>query len=149
MTGKILLDTNVLVYIYAGSDPRKQAIAEEVADKVIKAAQAVVSTQVLAEFFNTATRKLGVPPGIAQERLARYSVLCDVLIITTDVLITAARGVIEHQLSFWDALLWATALLNQIGYILSEGFQDGIKLEGVRIVNPFTPTFDIGKLKPA
>jgi predicted nucleic acid-binding protein len=149
MTGKILLDTNVLVYIYAGSDPRKQAIAEGVADKLIKAAQAVVSTQVLAEFFNTATRKLGVPLGIAQERLARYSVLCDVLIITTDVLITAARGVIEHQLSFWDALLWATALLNQIGYILSEDFQDGIKLEGVRIVNPFTPTFDIGKLKPA
>jgi predicted nucleic acid-binding protein len=149
MPGKILLDTNVLVYIYAGSDLRKQAIAEEVAGTLIAAAQAVVSTQVLAEFFNTATRKLGIPAGIAQERLAHYAVLCDVLIITTDVVMTATRGVIEHQLSFWDALLWATALVNHIRYILSEDFQDGIKLEGVQIVNPFTATFDIGKLVPA
>src|SRR5205809_3195997 len=143
MTGKILLDTNVLVYIYARSDLRKQAIAEAIANVLIAPGQAVVSTQVLAEFFNTATRKLGLPPGIVQERLAHYAVLCDVLIVTTDVLMTATRGVIEHQLSFWDALLWATALVNQIRYVLSEDFQDGIKLDGVRIVNPFTPRFDL------
>ena len=72
MTGKILLDTNVLVYIYARSDLRKQAIAEAIANVLIAPGQAVVSTQVLAEFFNTATRKLGLPPGIVQERLAHY-----------------------------------------------------------------------------
>jgi predicted nucleic acid-binding protein len=148
MTEKVLLDTNVLVYIYARVDPRKRAIAEEVADTLIAAAQAVVSTQVLAEFFHTATRKLGIPPGIVQERLAHYAVLCDVLIITTEVLAIATRGVIQYQLSFWDALLWATALVNQVRYILSEDFQDGIKLEGVQVMNPFTATFDIGKLLP-
>jgi predicted nucleic acid-binding protein len=149
MTAKVLLDTNVLVYIYADSDLRKQAIADVVANTLIGSAQAVVSTQVLAEFFHTATRKIGIAPRIVRERLAQYAVLCGVLIITADVLTIAARAVIEHQLSFWDALLWATALVNHVPYILSEDFQDGIKIEGVRILNPFTPKFDISRLLPA
>src|SRR5258708_4733884 len=122
MTAKVLLDTNVLVYIYASSDLRKQSIAEAVANTLIASARAVVSTQVLAEFFNTATRKIGLAPLIMRERLAHYAVLCDVLVITTDVLMIATRGAIELQLSFWDALLWATALVNHIPYIVSEDF---------------------------
>lgn len=56
------------------------------------------------------------------------------------------RGASEHSLSIWDALIWATAKLNQVPVILSEDFVDGAFLEGVRFLNPFAPAFDLALL---
>ena len=58
------------------------------------------------------------------------------------------RGLQRHSLSYWDALVWSTAKLNQLPYILSEDFTDGILLEGVRFLNPFAEMFDLGVLGP-
>lgn len=58
-------------------------------------------------------------------------------------MVDAARGVLDHQLSFWDALIWATAKLNQIPVILSEDFRSGTSLEGVRFINPLSADFDV------
>jgi predicted nucleic acid-binding protein len=55
----------------------------------------------------------------------------------------AARGARDYQMHFWDAQIWATARLNQITYILSEDFNTGSVIEGVRFVNPFAPDFQI------
>ena len=49
-------------------------------------------------------------------------------------------------MSYWDAQLWATARLNQVDLVLSEDFQDGRVLHGVRFVNPFAPSFDLAAL---
>ena len=49
-------------------------------------------------------------------------------------------------MSYWDAQLWATARLNQVEVVLSEDFQDGRALDGVRFVNPFAPSFDLAAL---
>ena len=43
----------------------------------------------------------------------------------------------EHQLSYWDAQIWAAARLNQVPVVFSEDFRAGVSLEGVRFVNPF------------
>ena len=63
--------------------------------------------------------------------------------MTPTIVLEAARGVIDHQLRFWDALIWATAKLNQIPVILSEDFRSGASLEGVRFVNPLSDDFDL------
>ena len=47
------------------------------------------------------------------------------------------RGTREHGLSFWDALLWATVRRVGVELLISEDFQDGRSIEGVRILNPF------------
>jgi len=57
------------------------------------------------------------------------------------VVLEAARGVRDHKMSFWDAQIWATARLNQITCILSEDFNTGSVVEGVRFVSPFAPGF--------
>ena len=60
------------------------------------------------------------------------------LVICTDNRLAAAiRGVITDRLNFWDAQLWAAARLHQIPLLLTEDFQDGAVLEGVRFTNPF------------
>ena len=52
-------------------------------------------------------------------------------------LVNAMDAVEEHRLSFWDALLWATARQSGCSAILSEDMQDGRRLSGVEFVNPF------------
>ena len=63
------------------------------------------------------------------------------LIVTAPVVIAAGHAVRDHNLSFWDAQLWAVAKLNQFDTILSEDFQAGSRLGGVRFVNPFAADF--------
>jgi predicted nucleic acid-binding protein len=51
---------------------------------------------------------------------------------------TAALGAVgRHRLSFWDALLWATARDAGVPVVISEDFQHGRELDGVRFVDPF------------
>ena len=69
-----------------------------------------------------------------------------VLPVTAVVVVEAARGVRDHGLSYWDSQLWATARLNQVETIVTEDFQDGRVLEGVRFVNPYSPSFDLAAL---
>jgi predicted nucleic acid-binding protein len=51
----------------------------------------------------------------------------------------AARGAVEYQIPYWDALVWAAARLAAIPVVLTEDFQDGREIEGVTFQNPFPP----------
>jgi predicted nucleic acid-binding protein len=56
------------------------------------------------------------------------------------------RAVRQYKLSFYDSIIWATAKHNDVPYLLSEDGQDGRWIEGVQIVNPFDPGFDLNLL---
>lgn len=147
--GTILLDTNVLVYAYDPGDVAKQAKAQQVIERVSGRGGAV-SVQVLGEFYWTVTRK--IQPPLSPERAARsvenYLRSWPVLDLTRAVVAEAVRGAASRlQLPYWDALIWATAKLNQVPLVLSEDFADGIFLEGVRFLNPFAPAFDLTLLE--
>ena len=145
MKAKVLVDSNVLVYAYDRSEPRKQAQALEVLDRLALSGAGVISTQVLAEFFKAATRKIAAPLTISQatESLKNYLQSWTVLDTTSLVVLEAARGVQEHAFNFWDAQVWAAARLNQIALVFSEDFRPGSVVEGVRFVNPFSETFEL------
>ena len=51
----------------------------------------------------------------------------------------ALAAALDHSISFWDAMLWATARQAGCDCILSEDFQDGRSLGGVTFLNPFEP----------
>lgn len=145
MNGRVFLDTNVLVYAYDQSEPKKQKQALIVLDNLINARSGVISTQVLAEFFVAVTRKITSPLTVDQayQRLVNYSQACTVVDLTGLVTLEAARGVRDYQFNFWDAQIWASARLNQISVLFSEDFSSGSVIEGVRFVNPFSETFQI------
>jgi predicted nucleic acid-binding protein len=44
----------------------------------------------------------------------------------------------RYALPWWDALIVSAAQAAECAYLLSEDFQDGQDLDGVRVVNPFT-----------
>jgi predicted nucleic acid-binding protein len=58
----------------------------------------------------------------------------------TEDLFAAVRAQQAHNLSFFDALLWATSKRAGCQILLTEDFQDGRSLEGVQFVNPFKMT---------
>jgi predicted nucleic acid-binding protein len=66
MTGPDFVDTNVLVYAYVSTDPRKQGIAKDIVRRAI-AGEGTASTQVLSEFASTFLRKFS-PHGHCPKR---------------------------------------------------------------------------------
>jgi predicted nucleic acid-binding protein len=145
MIAEVLLDTNVLVYAYERSEPAKQQRASDLLNALLAKAVVKISTQVLAEFFVTITRKLSAPLALdmARERVHRYMQLCDVVDVTGATVVEAMRGAREYRLHYWDAQIWAAARLAGVGLVFSEDFRDGAVLDGVRFVNPFRPDFRI------
>jgi len=145
MSGRVFVDTNVLVYAYDRSEPEKQRRALEVLDRLAVTGVGVISTQVLAEFFVAVTRRIAAPLSVveAYERVENYLQAWDVLDVTGMVVLEAARGVREYRFNFWDAQIWATARLNQIPVVFSEDFNAGQVTEGVRFVNPFAEEFHL------
>lgn len=144
MTGKILVDSNVLVYAYDRSEPEKQDKAADMLDHLYATGTGVLSTQVLAEFFVAITRKISQPFSVekAYESLNNYAAAWEVLVLTSLNIIEAARGVRAHSLSYYDAQIWATARMNQIPVVFSEDFSPS-RIEGVQFVNPFADEFVI------
>jgi predicted nucleic acid-binding protein len=142
---RILVDTNVLVYAYDLSEPTKQLQAIELLDELVRCRQGVISTQVVSEFFSAVTRKIGQPLSLeeAKESVHNYLFSWDVLSLDRTILLGAVAGTCEHRLNYWDALIWATARVHQIGIIFSEDFNSGMVLEGVRFVNPFAESFQL------
>ena len=139
-----LVDTNVLVYAYDHSDRTKQSQSRELLQTLGRNGSGVLSTQVLSEFFVTVTRKIPTPLSFteAEEKITRYIESWVVCYITSFVVSEAVRGVLAHQMHYYDSLIWATARLNQVSTVLTEDGQHGRLIEGVRYVNPFHPEFD-------
>lgn len=143
MIDKIFVDTNVLVYAYDASEREKHVRAIQLIDQFNREGIGVISTQVLAEFFITVTRKIPDPlaPDEAYKHLGNYAQSWTILDLTAMIVLEAARGVVHHQFSLWDAQIWAVAKLNQIELVFSEDFNPGAMIEGVRFINPFAPAF--------
>lgn len=144
-----LVDTNVLVYAYDPTDGAKRERAITVLERLGARQMGALSSQILGEFFVTVTRKIPSPltAAEAERSLTNYVRSWVVYDLTGLIVLEAVRGLRRHRLSYWDSLIWATAKLNGVANVLSEDFSDGVLLEGVRFLNPFTETFDLALLQ--
>lgn len=145
MPGRIFLDTDVFVYAFDVTDLAKSDLALDLIGRIGAARAGMLSAQVLSEFFNAITRKVRTPLSLAEGRRRAEALMYawTVVPVSELVVLEAIRGVEQHQLNFWDAQIWAAARLNQAQVILSEDFQDGAVIEGMRVVNPFRPGFTL------
>ncbi len=144
-----LVDTNVLVYAYDPTDGDKRERAILILEELEASQSGALSAQILGEFFWTVTRKIPSPVSLpdAETSVGRYIRSWVTFDLTPYVVLEAVAGVRRFQLQYWDALIWATAKLSQVPYILSEDFTDGRLIEGVRFLNPFVDTFDLALLQ--
>ncbi|MEX2247796.1 MAG: PIN domain-containing protein [Dehalococcoidia bacterium] len=140
-----VVDTNVLVYAYDINESIKHDRAIEVLGRLESERNGALTAQVLGEFFVTVTRKIRPPLAIteAERSISNYRRSWPVHEITSVTVASAIRATRRHGLSYWDALVWATARLHEARFILTEDFSDGARIEGIQYVNPFTRQFDL------
>lgn len=137
-SNRTFVDTNVLVYAHDTHDPDKQREAASVLSSLWESDNGVLSTQVLQEFYNVATRKLNKPFSRSEARqiVATYSEWCTV---DTDplLIVSASKLEEEHTLAFWDALVIEAAIRAGATKLLSEDLQHGRSFGDLTIENPF------------
>jgi predicted nucleic acid-binding protein len=136
MNGLAFFDTNVLVYADDASSPENQKRAIALLSEHLRREAAVVSLQVLQEYFVAATRKLGVAPETAQRKVEILARARVVRFEPGDV-IAAIELHRLARISFWDALIVHAARSAGVRTLYSEDLQPGAVLGGVRVVNPF------------
>jgi predicted nucleic acid-binding protein len=134
---KIFIDTNVFVYTLDKYNESKQKTAREVVRHIVENEIAVISTQVLQEFYSICTSKLHLEPSKVKEYVHIYSENLEVIKNNVE---TIERGIdisIINKISFWDALLIASAEYSGCSEVITEDLNDGQVIEKIRIRNPF------------
>lgn len=145
---RYLLDSNVLVYAIDPAAPSKQERAQEVLKVLEASGNGILSVQVLGEFFRVVTQKIPqkVLPSVAVRAIQAWVNSWPILPTSVAAFEDAASIALNYRLQIWDAVICASAKINGIQVLLSEDMQNGQLIEGVRIINPFHPDFDLAQL---
>jgi len=110
--------------------------ARTVLGDAIRKGRAVVSTQVLQEYFVNATRKLGVDVVIARRKVELLMTL-EVVRIESAMIVEAIDLTRRHSISFWNAPIVRSAAAAGCRRLVTEDLQDGWTVDGVTVSNPF------------
>jgi predicted nucleic acid-binding protein len=133
----ITFDTNILVYAADGTAGERHRSAAELIERSVRRGNCIQTLQSFCEFFSVVTRKSGIGANAAAAFVEGWQAVMPVEASTPADLADAIRAVSVHRLAFGDAMLWATARRAGVRFLVSEDFQDGQTIEGVRVVNPF------------
>lgn len=133
---RFTLDTNVLVYAADRLAGRKHELALELVDRAVSR-DCVLTLQSLAEFHHAVTRKGVVPVREAADQVRDWMALYPVAVADDSTLGSALQISTARKLGIWDAMIVATAAAAGCAVVVSEDMQDGQRLGGVRLCNPF------------
>jgi predicted nucleic acid-binding protein len=140
MSDRFFLDTDVLVYSFDSSNPRKRRTAGRLIARALASQSGVVSSQVVQEFVHVATRKFARPMTAAECRSYLDGVLAPLCTVFTSLPLMRRAIEVHEETGYgiYDALVVAAAVEAGCATLYSEDLQDGRKVRGVAIVNPFT-----------
>jgi len=137
MTDVVFVDTNILIYAHDADAASKRSHAEAKLRDLWESGTGRLSVQVLQEFYVNVTRKLASPVArsTAREVVGTYGAW--VHEPTTPDTVTRAIDIADlAQISFWDALIVASAEQAAATTIYSEDLNTGHSIAGIKIVNP-------------
>jgi predicted nucleic acid-binding protein len=133
---RLTLDTNILVYAMDRDAGKRHDIAVEIVNRSV-AYDCVLTLQSLCEFNAAVTGKGKMPQSEAEAQIRDWLELFPVVSATPKSLVKALTAVKEHNILFWDAMLWAVAAEAGVNLLLSEDFQHDRVLEAIRFCDPF------------
>ena len=132
---KVFIDTKILVYAMDAFDTAKQKRCRDLLRSLNSHVRGVISTQVMQEFYVTATKKLGADPLVVKDLLNAFERF-DTVIVTPEIVKDAIDCSILNRLSLWDALIVVAAESALCEKIWTEDLNDGQIIRGVRVENP-------------
>ena len=132
MSAKSFVDSNIVLYLLSASTAKADRA------EAVLANGGVISVQVLNEVTNVARRKLHMSWVDVDEVLGVLRAVCLIEPLTVQTHEVGRRLAERYQLSVYDAMIVATALLAGCDRLFSEDMQHGLLLDGqLRICNPF------------
>jgi predicted nucleic acid-binding protein len=135
MSDKVLLDTNLWVYLYSKNPADKYEKVNTLLSSQIESL--VMSTQILGELYNVLLKKKFRTQAQAQEIISQLIAGFDITEIPATQVIEAIKINVRYGYSYWDSLLVSTALLNNCSILYSEDMQHDQLIEGkLKIINP-------------
>ena len=135
MSAPDFLDSNILVYAYDVSSPRKREIAQDLVLRALNG-EFIASIQVLAEFAATLIHKVSASTGDVKTLLDTLAPIK--LILPDHGLIRRAVDAREtYGIHFYDGMIVASAERGGCGRIWSEDLNAGQKYFGITVENPF------------
>jgi predicted nucleic acid-binding protein len=138
MSDNVFFDTNILVYANDASEPGKKKIARKLIRDALLNKTAVISIQVLSEFWVTVTQKIKTPLAVpvAEKEIELFEIM---EIVTLDLLLFKSALTLKkmHRLSYWDSLIVAAANHSDCKILYSEDLNNGQQILNTKIVNPF------------
>jgi predicted nucleic acid-binding protein len=139
MPAEYFLDTNVFVYSFDETAPKKRARARALIRDALESAKGVISSQVAQEFLNVALHRFARP--LSAREGAEYldqvlAPLCRVF-ASPELLRDAVAVQADTGFHFYDSLIVAGALASGARILYTEDLQAGRRLRGLSIENPF------------
>jgi predicted nucleic acid-binding protein len=137
MSDVVFVDTNILVYAHDADAGLKRDGSIESLRRLWEAGSGRLSVQVLQEFYVNVTRKLSSPLAVATAREVVEIYGEWIHEATTETTILRASHLAEiSQISFWDALIVASAEQSGAAQLYTEDMNAGQMIAGILIVNP-------------
>ena len=139
MSGRFFLDTNIFVYSFDTSSPKKAVQSTKLIRSAIETRGGIVSYQVVQEFFNVALRRFAKPMSTADAEQYLSTTFRPLLSVHSSPALygEALRIGARFRLAWYDSLIVASAIEGQCDVLYSEDFQDGQQFGTVVISNPF------------
>lgn len=139
MSDRFFVDTNILVYMFDQEARDKARHSISLIRQGLLTRKAVISFQVVQEFFNVAFRRL--KPRMTQAEAEQFLAMT----LRPLMAVRSSYGLYSkalqltgnNSLSWYDALIVAAALEAECRILYSEDLQHGQKFSDLRVVNPF------------
>ena len=138
MSDKVFFDSNVPIYAYDTRDPIKQSQAQALLLAATQSQTAVLSAQVLGEFFVVVTKKIPQPltSSEAAEAIAELGAM-EVMPLDFALVQRAIATREKYGTSYWDSLIISAAERAGCVRIFSEDLNSGQFYHGIEVQNPF------------
>jgi len=143
MTGRIFVDSNIWIYLFAKDDEektedgkKKSLVSRKFILEKTKSSHLIISFQVINEVCRVLKQK-----GFTEEKL-RFVInsltkICEVHKSTTELSLKASDLREKHSFSFWDSHIVAHAIDAESNFLASEDMQDGFEINNMVIKNIF------------
>jgi predicted nucleic acid-binding protein len=132
------VDTNILIYAHDVSAGQKQARAQQLIRDLWQSGEGCLSIQVLQEFYDHVTQKVAkpLPAEVAAQIIADLSVW-EVHCPSVEDVLDAIRLQERYQISFWDAMVIASAVQLGCRILWSEDLNPGQVYDQIEVQSPF------------
>lgn len=132
------VDTNVLIYAHDSSAGEKHRRAQDLVRRLWQSQEGCLSIQVLQEFYVNVTQKVARP----LSRDTASQIISDLSAWHLHVpqvhdILDAIRLQGRHDISFWDAMIVASAIRLGCQTLWSEDLNSGQTYDQVTVANPF------------